>query len=101
MSKLISVKTMKSRTGFRCYSMGPTPVNPKKEFIKDYDSRSIIFKNKADAIRVATAMLSLADTEEMDDARVNMHITALATKRNEDGYSVTVNLCISDAMDDE
>lgn len=97
MSKLISVKTMKSRTGFRCYGMCPTPVNPKKELIKDYDSRSLIFKNKADVIRVATAMLSLADTEEMEDDRVTMHITAMASKHNEDGYSVTVNLSMSDS----
>jgi len=92
MSKFISTKKMDSRTGYRCQGICPSADNHRKEMVKDYKSRALIFDNRADAVRVATAMLALADTEQMEDENTKLHVTALTERHNEDGYSVTVLL---------
>ncbi|HUS48913.1 MAG TPA: hypothetical protein VMZ91_02005 [Candidatus Paceibacterota bacterium] len=90
MNKIITTKTMNSKTGFRCHKITPSVGNNRKKLVSDYNSRAIIFKNKADVIRVATAMLSLADTEEMEQEDTTLNITVMTNKHNEHGYSVTV-----------
>lgn len=90
--KLTSTKKMTSRTGFRCHAVTPSASNPKKRLVSDYTSRAIIFRDKENVIRVATAMLALADTEKMEQENTTLNLTVMIEKHNEDGYSITVNL---------
>ena len=94
------IKNMKRRMNCKCYDVCPSATNPRKTLIKDYSSRAIIFKDKEDIIKVATAMLVAADTEEIEQENKLLHITVY-TKKNpnqngQKGYNVEVSICGTD-----
>ena len=93
MTKTTNVLHEDRKTVFRCQSTTPHPENPRKELSKDNKTRAIIFDNKEDVIRVATAMLSLVDDDKIHNSKTRLHITVNTCKKTDDGYSTTVVLC--------
>jgi hypothetical protein len=74
----------------RCHSMTPS-ANPQKKLVADYDTVAIVFKDKENAIRVASAILSLALADEMDDDKTTIIVKANRKPMvKEDGHSMTV-----------
>jgi hypothetical protein len=61
--------------GLRCHTMTPS-ANPQKKLVADYDTVAIVFKDKADVVRAATAMLALADSDEMNDEKTTIILKA-------------------------
>ena len=59
----------------RCHTMTPS-ANPQKKLVEDYDTVAIVFKDKEDVIRAATAMLALADCDEMNDESTTIILKA-------------------------
>lgn len=71
--ELIPAKT--GGKGFKCHSMTPS-ANPQKKLVEDYDTVCITFSTKEDVVRAATAMLALADCDEMDDEKTTIILKA-------------------------
>ncbi len=92
MGKLISVRSMTMKTGYKCHDVVPSAINPRKKLVTDYKSRSIIFKDRENIKRVAIAMLSLADSEEMKSGKKALYLTAMVESRSEKGYDMSVVL---------
>jgi len=91
-NKLMTMSSLRGKTALKCQGSTPTFNSPRKENISDYDTRGIQIKNKVDAIRLATHILALADTEEMEEDGSILNITVYGKQESDVGYNTTVTL---------
>ncbi len=90
-SKMLTAKNIGKST-LRCYTMTPC-MDPVKPLVDDYKTIAIKFKDKQAAIVLATEILMLANTDEMDVEGSILNITAYRKEpKRVDGYQVTVTL---------
>jgi hypothetical protein len=94
-----TIKHEDRKTTFRCQATTPS-ANPTKK-VDDYVTRAIIFDNKEDIVRVATAMLSLVDDDKIHDSKARLHITVNTKKQNDNGFYTTVVLTGVDEEDEK